>query len=117
MSDAIREAFEKWAENDYMLGYSNGKYGSRFTQCAWEAWQAARAQTLLEVIRDDSGCPAEVRVVEAMQEEAEPEGYVLVKKEQIELIRQSITMQSQAQSMLADHLKALLSAGKENDNE
>jgi hypothetical protein len=67
MSD--REAFEKWAEDNYMLGYSNGKYVSRFTQCAWEGWQADRSQTLLEVIRDDSGCPVEVRVVEAMQGE------------------------------------------------
>jgi hypothetical protein len=68
-----REAFEKWAEDNYMLGYSNGKYVSRFTQCAWEGWQADRSQTLLEVIRDDSGCPVEVRVVEAMQGEAAPQ--------------------------------------------
>jgi hypothetical protein len=36
-----REAFEKWAEDGYMLGHANGRYSSRFTQCAWEAWQAA----------------------------------------------------------------------------
>jgi hypothetical protein len=39
MSD--REAFENWAEDGYMLGHANGRYSSRFTQCAWEAWQAA----------------------------------------------------------------------------
>jgi hypothetical protein len=47
MSDAIREAFEKWWPS---VGQTIGKVA------AWEAWQAAQAQTLLEVIRDASGC-------------------------------------------------------------
>ena len=36
-----REAFEKWAQGKYLLAYNNGKYTSRDTQRAWEAWQAA----------------------------------------------------------------------------
>ena len=36
-----REAFEKWAEGSYLLAHNNGKYSSRDTQRAWEAWQAA----------------------------------------------------------------------------
>ncbi len=62
-----RQAFEKWAGGSYLLAHNNGQYSSRDTQRAWEAWQAAQAQTLLEVIRDDSGCPTEVRIAEALQ--------------------------------------------------
>ena len=56
MSD--REAFEKWWPS---VGQTIGKVA------AWEAWQAAQAQTLLEVIRDDSGCPTK-----ALQHSGEP---------------------------------------------
>jgi hypothetical protein len=78
-----REAFEKWAQGKslllnireelmYAAGYINVK------EMAWEAWQAAQAQTLLEVIRDDSGCPVEVRVADALQS-----GELMVTKTQI----------------------------------
>jgi hypothetical protein len=50
-----REAFERWVCD------------LNRAPTAWEAWQAAQAQTLLEVIRDDSGCPTEVRIAEALQ--------------------------------------------------
>ena len=62
MSD--REAFEKWWPS---VGQTIGKVA------AWQAWQAAQAQTLLEVIRDDIECPVEVRVAESLQHsESEP---------------------------------------------
>jgi len=40
MSD--REAFEKWAQDSYMLQEcGDDRYASKITQSAWEAWQAA----------------------------------------------------------------------------
>jgi hypothetical protein len=39
----MREEFEKWAKDDFMLAYSGARYSSVFTQRAWEAWQAATA--------------------------------------------------------------------------
>jgi hypothetical protein len=54
---------------------------------AWEAWQAAQAQTLLEVIRDDSGCPVEVRVAEAQQHSGEPVAWMSPNKQSLEFSR------------------------------
>jgi hypothetical protein len=90
MSD--REAFEKWAQGKsllinireemmYTAGYINVK------EMAWEAWQAAQAQTLLEVIRDDSGCPVEVRVAEAQQHSGEPVAWMSPNKQSLEFSR------------------------------
>jgi hypothetical protein len=77
MSD--REAFEKWWPS---VGQTIGKVA------AWEAWQAAQAQTLLEVIRDDSGCPVEVRVAEAQQHsESEPVAWMSPNKQSLEFSR------------------------------
>jgi hypothetical protein len=53
-----REAFEKWWPS---VGQTIGKVA------AWEAWQAAQTQTLLEVIRDTTGCPTK-----ALQHSGEP---------------------------------------------
>ena len=75
MSD--REAFEKWWPS---VGQTIGKVA------AWEAWQAAQAQTLLEVIRDDSGCPVEVRVAEALQS-GEPVAWMSPNKQSLEFSR------------------------------
>jgi hypothetical protein len=36
-----REMFEKWAAGSYLLAHNNGKYSSRDTRRAWEAWSAA----------------------------------------------------------------------------
>jgi len=73
MSD--REAFEKWARRtgfDLSLSFDlelvpEGYYGSATTRSAWNAWQAAQTQTLLEVIRDTTGCPTK-----ALQHSREP---------------------------------------------
>ena len=62
MSD--REAFEKWYMSrgwvdtfDPLVKHDHGAYIVTETCEAWEAWQAAQTQTLLEVIRDTTGCP------------------------------------------------------------
>jgi hypothetical protein len=75
MSD--REAFEKWAQGKSLLinireemMYAAGGY-INVKEMAWEAWQAAQAQTLLEVIRDTTGCPTK-----ALQS-GEPVGHAL----------------------------------------
>ena len=68
MSD--REAFEKWfldTQGYDPFSKSLNQESEERAMTAWEAWQAAQAQTLLEVIRDDSGCPTEVRIAEAVQ--------------------------------------------------
>jgi hypothetical protein len=117
MSD--KEAFEKWAENDYMLGHTNGRYGSRFTQCAWEAWQAAlqhagqgEAATgesgwqLREVYFDDDLIPTAYRAPQPVVSEE----WVKRLDEALDLTyRDDIRP---ARSCLLQLRKALLSAGK-----
>jgi hypothetical protein len=70
MSD--REAFEKWWPS---VGQTIGKVA------AWEAWQAAQAQTLLEVIRDTTGCPTK-----ALQS-GEPVAWMSPNKQSLEFSR------------------------------
>jgi len=39
----MREEFEKWAQDNFVLTHGGERYASNFTQAAWEAWQAATA--------------------------------------------------------------------------
>jgi hypothetical protein len=109
MSD--RDAFEKWAKGLLDLQHIGPCYGDEATQTAFEAWQAAQAQTLLEVIRDDSGCPTK-----ALQHSGEPVVDELCKAlSDIAEWTDRYTAPNHPISVIAK--KALLSAGKENNNE
>jgi len=39
----MREEFEKWAQDNFVLTHGGERYASNFTQAAWEPWQAAPA--------------------------------------------------------------------------
>lgn len=52
--DSNREAFEAWFESRYDAHFMQfaldlDLYADKHTQTCWEAWQAAKAQTVLEV--------------------------------------------------------------------
>jgi hypothetical protein len=95
MSD--REAFEKWWPS---VGQTIGKVA------AWEAWQAAQAQTLLEVIRDTTGCPTK-----ALQHSGEP--VVDVNQQLVEALQAVLDCGSTSDQWWIDKAReALLSADK-----
>jgi hypothetical protein len=77
-----------WVDTfDPLIKHDHGAYIVAETCEAWEAWQAAQTQTLLEVIRDDSGCPVEVRVAEAQQHSGEPVAWMSPNKQSLEFSR------------------------------
>jgi hypothetical protein len=93
-----REAFEKWAQDSYLLQEcGDGRYASEITQSAWEGWQAA-----LQAMRGEADTKTHVSLCQ--------EGYVPVPRAAVtEVLRIS-----DRQHPAWDAVKAaLLSAGKE----
>jgi hypothetical protein len=67
----MREEFEAWAANHYLLGecvtdLEDGEYFDPEKQYAWEAWQASRAALVIELPDIDSEGPSYVYHVDAV---------------------------------------------------
>ena len=62
--DSNREAFEAWFESRYDANFMQfaldlDMYVDKHTQTSWEAWQAAKAQAVLEWISVEDGLPSD----------------------------------------------------------